>query len=146
MKQYYAADLKPQTEVTDFFMIKSAGIKVGSNKKQYFDVLLGDKTGEVNSKKWDISEAELPTLQAMKEGDIINVDVSTIYNGYFADSSRMFCIGNVSAEKKRLVDIAKQSLEVGLAEVRPWQPLGKELSTHKTAHSISESNWLLLLS
>ena len=36
----------------------------------------------------------------LKEGDIINVDVSTIYNGYFSDSSRMFCIGNVSPEKE----------------------------------------------
>lgn len=73
MKQYYAAELKPQTEVTDFFMIKSAGIKVGSNKKQYFDVLLGDKSGEVSSKKWDIADAEIDTLSKMKEGDIIKV-------------------------------------------------------------------------
>lgn len=73
MKEYYAAELKPQTEVTDFFMIKSAGIKVGSNKKQYFDVLLGDKTGEVNSKKWDVADAEVPTLEALQEGDIIKV-------------------------------------------------------------------------
>lgn len=82
MKQYYAAELKPQTEVTDFFMIKSAGIKVGSNKKQYFDVLLGDKTGEVSSKKWDIAEAEIPMLQNMKEGDIIKVRaLVTDWNG-----------------------------------------------------------------
>lgn len=73
MKQYYAADLKSQTEVTDFFMVKSAGIKLGSNKKQYFDVLLGDRSGEVNSKKWDIAEAELPLLSQIKEGDIIKV-------------------------------------------------------------------------
>ena len=73
MKQFYAADLHTQTEITDFFMVKSAGIKVGSNKKQYFDVLLGDKTGEVNSKKWDISERETPVLAAIKEGDIIKV-------------------------------------------------------------------------
>ena len=82
MKQYYAADLKPQTDVTDFFMIKSAGIKVGSNKKQYFDVLLGDKTGEVSSKKWDIAEPEIPMLQNMKEGDIIKVRAMvTDWNG-----------------------------------------------------------------
>lgn len=73
MKQYYAAELKPQTEVTDFFMIKMAAIKVGSNKKQYFDVLLGDKTGEVHSKKWDVADAEVETLSKMKEGDIIKV-------------------------------------------------------------------------
>lgn len=60
----------------------------------------------------------------LKEGDIVNVDVSTICKGYFSDSSRMFCIGNVSAEKKRLSDTAKQCLEVGLKEVHPWGFLG----------------------
>ena len=44
----------------------------------------------------------------LKEGDIINVDVSTIYNGYFSDSSRMFCIGNVSPEKEKLVKVVKE--------------------------------------
>lgn len=62
--------------------------------------------------------------EVLKEGDIINVDVSTIYNGYFSDSSRMYCIGEVSAEKKRLVDITKQSLEVGLQYVQPWRKIG----------------------
>ena len=60
----------------------------------------------------------------LKEGDIINVDVSTILNGYFSDSSRMFCIGEVSYEKKRLVDITRQSLDVGLEYVKPWKRLG----------------------
>ncbi len=60
----------------------------------------------------------------LKEGDIINVDCSTILNGYFSDSSRMFCIGEVSEEKKRLVDITEQSLQIGLAEVKPWGFLG----------------------
>ena len=60
----------------------------------------------------------------LKEGDIINVDVSTIYKGYFSDSSRMFCIGTVSEEKRKLVDTARQCLEVGLKEVRPWGFLG----------------------
>ena len=60
----------------------------------------------------------------LQEGDIINVDASTIYNGYFSDSSRMFCIGQISEEKKRLVEVAKQSLEVGLEQVKPWGFLG----------------------
>ena len=60
----------------------------------------------------------------MKEGDIINVDVSTIYKGYFSDASRMFCIGNVSADKKRLVKTAKEAIQVGLMEVKPFAPLG----------------------
>lgn len=60
----------------------------------------------------------------LKEGDIVNVDCSTIYNGYFSDSSRMFCIGEVSPEKRRLVGITRESLGVGLKEVRPWGYLG----------------------
>lgn len=62
--------------------------------------------------------------RVLKNGDIINVDCSTILNGYYSDSSRMFCIGDVSLEKKRLVEIARQSLEVGLKEVKPWNFLG----------------------
>ncbi|RHQ13526.1 methionyl aminopeptidase [Lachnospiraceae bacterium AM48-27BH] len=62
--------------------------------------------------------------RVLKNGDIINVDCSTILNGYYSDSSRMFCIGDVSPEKKRLVEIARQSLEVGLKAVKPWNFLG----------------------
>lgn len=60
----------------------------------------------------------------LQEGDIINVDVSTIYNGYFSDSSRMFMIGEVSEEKRRLVEVAKECVEAGLKEVKPWGFLG----------------------
>ena len=60
----------------------------------------------------------------LKEGDIINVDVSTILNGYFSDSSRMFCIGEVSPEKEKLVRVTRECVEKGLAEVKPWGFLG----------------------
>ncbi len=60
----------------------------------------------------------------LKDGDIINVDCSTILNGYFSDSSRMFCIGDVSPEKKRLVEVTRECVELGLKEVRPWGFLG----------------------
>ncbi|WFR59188.1 methionyl aminopeptidase [Anaerocolumna sp. AGMB13025] len=60
----------------------------------------------------------------LKDGDIINIDVSTIYNGFFSDSSRMFCIGNVSPEKKKLVDVVKECIELGLAQIKPWGFLG----------------------
>lgn len=60
----------------------------------------------------------------LQEGDIINVDVSTIYKGYFSDSSRMFCIGDVSEEKKHLVQTAKECISVGLEQVKPWGFLG----------------------
>ena len=60
----------------------------------------------------------------LKEGDIVNVDVSTIYNGYFSDSSRMFCIGKVDEEKEKLVRVAKECMELGLEQVKPWNFLG----------------------
>lgn len=60
----------------------------------------------------------------LADGDIVNVDVSTIYNGYFSDSSRMFCIGEVSQEDKKLVEITRESIQIGLDEVKPWQPIG----------------------
>ena len=60
----------------------------------------------------------------LADGDIVNVDCSTILNGYFSDSSRMFCIGNVSPEHKKLVDVAKECVELGLEQVKPWGHLG----------------------
>ena len=62
--------------------------------------------------------------RVLKDGDIINIDCSTVLNGFFSDSSRMFCIGEVSPEKKRLVEVAKQSLQIGLEQVKPWGFLG----------------------
>lgn len=60
----------------------------------------------------------------LKSGDIINVDCSTILHGYFSDSSRMFCIGDVSEEKRRLVQVTKECVEIGIEEVVPWHFLG----------------------
>ena len=60
----------------------------------------------------------------LKDGDIINVDCSTNLNGYFSDSSRMFLIGQVSEEKKRLVEITRQCMYLGLEQVKPWNFLG----------------------
>lgn len=60
----------------------------------------------------------------LQEGDIINVDVSTIYNGYYSDASRMFMIGNVHPELEKLVKVAKEALDLGLKEAKPWGFLG----------------------
>lgn len=60
----------------------------------------------------------------LKDGDIVNVDVSTIYNGYFSDASRMFKIGNVHPKVNKLVDVAKECLELGLQAAKPWHFLG----------------------
>ena len=71
-------------------------------------------------------------FDVLEEGDIINVDVSTIYKGYYSDSSRMFCIGEVSPEKKKLVDVVKECVELGLEQVKPWGFLGD------MAHAVNE--------
>ncbi len=59
----------------------------------------------------------------LKDGDIINVDVS-ILHGYFSDSSRMFLIGNVDPEKEKLVRVTNEAVEKGLEQVKPWGFLG----------------------
>lgn len=60
----------------------------------------------------------------LKEGDIINVDVSTILNGYYSDASRMFMIGEVSDEKRRLVEVTRECLRIGAQAARPFGFVG----------------------
>ena len=60
----------------------------------------------------------------LQEGDIVNVDVSTIYNGYYSDASRMFMIGEVHPDLKKLVEVSKECLDLGLKAVKPLGFLG----------------------
>ncbi len=60
----------------------------------------------------------------LKSGDIVNVDVSTIYKGYFSDASRMYLIGEVSPEMRRLVEVTRECRDIGVAAARPWARLG----------------------
>ena len=60
----------------------------------------------------------------LEDGDIINCDCSTILNGYFSDSSRMFMIGNVEEKTRQFVEDVKESVKVGLSRVKPWNFLG----------------------
>ena len=74
------------------------------------------------------------------DGDIVNVDVSTILDGYFSDSSRMFCFGKVSQEMQKLVDVAKECVELGLQQVKPWGFLGdvgQAINDHAKANGFS---------
>ena len=59
----------------------------------------------------------------LKDGDIINVDCTTIYNGYYADASRMFCLGNCSDEAKKLVKVTKESLDLAFSKIKPYSHL-----------------------
>lgn len=76
----------------------------------------------------------------LKDGDIVNVDVSTIYHGYYSDASRMFMIGNVSQEAKNLVEITKECLEIGLKAIKPWGhvgDIGAAIVAHAHEHGYS---------
>lgn len=82
MKDRYIADFKTSEEITTYLLVKSSAIKVGSNRKAYLDLLLGDNSGEINGKKWDIADEEVPGLQRIKENCIIKVRaLVTEWNG-----------------------------------------------------------------
>lgn len=70
----------------------------------------------------------------LKEGDIVNVDVSTILDGYFSDASRMFCIGAVDEEAGRLVRVAKECVQRGIEAIRPWGSMN-EMAEAVNAHA-----------
>ena len=60
----------------------------------------------------------------LQEGDIVNVDMTTIVDGYFADASRMFIIGKTTPEKEQLVRVAKECLEIGMEAAQPYSFVG----------------------
>jgi methionyl aminopeptidase len=62
--------------------------------------------------------------RVLKDGDIINVDVTHIYKGYYGDTSATFYIGEPSDDAKRVVEVARKSLALGIAQVRPGARLG----------------------
>ena len=77
----------------------------------------------------------------LKEGDIVNVDITTIYHGYYADASRMYMVGKVSPVAERLVNVAKECMELGIAAVKPWHFLGDigaaiEAHAHANGYSV----------
>lgn len=63
-------------------------------------------------------------FEILEEGDIINVDCTTILDGYYADASRMFIIGETTPEKRKLVEVAKECLEIGMQAARPFGFVG----------------------
>lgn len=66
----------------------------------------------------------IPGERKLTEGDIVNVDVTTILNGYYADASKTFLVGNVSEEAARLVEVTRESLRRGMQAVKPGHTLG----------------------
>ena len=76
----------------------------------------------------------------LMEGDIINVDVSTILDGYYSDASRMFAIGQISERAKKLLRVTEECVELGLAAAKPWGHLGDiahAINSHAQANGYS---------
>ncbi|MCT4507380.1 MAG: methionyl aminopeptidase [Tepidibacter sp.] len=77
----------------------------------------------------------------LKEGDIINVDATTMLNGYYSDASRMFQIGNVSDEARKLVDVTKECLYKGIDEIKPCKTclgdIGAVIQEHAESNGYS---------
>lgn len=59
----------------------------------------------------------------LKEGDIVNIDITTILNGYYSDASRMYYVGEVSEEAKQLVEVTKECMYAGIDAVKPYRPV-----------------------
>ena len=78
--------------------------------------------------------------EILEEGDIINVDVSTILDGYYSDASRMYIIGQTTPEKARLVQVARECLQIGAEAARPWGfvgDIGKAIARHAHKNGFS---------
>jgi methionyl aminopeptidase len=78
--------------------------------------------------------------EILEHGDIINVDVTTILDGYYADASRMFIIGKTSPEKEKLVQVAKECLEEGIKAAHPFcfvGDIGNAIEKHAKKNGFS---------
>jgi methionyl aminopeptidase len=66
----------------------------------------------------------IPGKQTLRDGDIVNVDITTILNGYFADANKTYFIGTPGADARKIVDVARRSLREGISMVQPGHSIG----------------------
>ncbi|MFA5017941.1 type I methionyl aminopeptidase [Methylobacter tundripaludum] len=66
----------------------------------------------------------IPSDKKLKSGDIVNIDITVIKDDYHGDTSKMFCVGEVSPHAKRLVKITQEAMFLGINQVRPGATLG----------------------
>ncbi|MGZ8225722.1 MAG: type I methionyl aminopeptidase [Methylococcaceae bacterium] len=66
----------------------------------------------------------IPGEKKLKSGDIVNVDITVIKDDYHGDTSKMFCVGDVSPHAKRLIKITQESMFLGIEQVKPGAALG----------------------
>jgi len=66
----------------------------------------------------------IPGRRVLKEGDIVNIDITSILDGYYADASKTFFVGNCGADAKKIVAVARESLKKGIEAARPENFIG----------------------
>jgi methionyl aminopeptidase len=66
----------------------------------------------------------IPNEKKLKSGDIINIDITVIKDDYHGDTSKMFCVGEVNQPAKRLIKVTRESMFLGIEQVRPGATLG----------------------
>ena len=66
----------------------------------------------------------IPSNRILEEGEIIGIDVGSIYEGYYGDHAKTFCVGLVDKNKEKLINITKRSLEIGIESAKPGNKLG----------------------
>ncbi len=66
----------------------------------------------------------IPSEKKLKNGDIINIDITVIKDGYHGDTSKMFCVGKVAPHAQRLVDVTREAMFLGIEQVKPGATLG----------------------
>jgi len=82
----------------------------------------------------------VPGPKVLKNGDIVNLDITVIKDGYHGDTSRMFCVGEPSIQAKRLCDITYECMWLGIAKVKPGATLGDighVIQVHAEKHGFS---------
>jgi methionyl aminopeptidase len=76
----------------------------------------------------------------LKEGDIVNIDITTILNGYYGDTSKMFAVGQVGSAPQKLIDVTKHCLDLGIQQVKPgnyFGNIGSVISRYARANGFS---------
>ena len=66
----------------------------------------------------------LPSEKKLKEGQIVGIDVGSIYKGFYGDHAKSFPVGNISDKKKRLLEVTKQCLEYGISKACKGNRIG----------------------
>jgi methionyl aminopeptidase len=82
----------------------------------------------------------IPGDRVLKNGDIVNLDITVIKDGYHGDTSRMFCVGEPSIAARRLCEVTYDCMWLGIAQVRPGAHLGDvgfAIQTHAEKHGYS---------